>query len=517
VSSHGADASRSADLGLSWLAVLALATGGAFIGALSGLATNWDGAYYAFKALDAQSPYVPHGRVVNVLLQAPVILAAGLTDRLGVLRLIFGLTYLAVPVVALAASWVVVRHRRPELFVWPVLCVCMGTLAGQMNPSSEALQAAQLAWPALLAAVAGVEPSDAPAWTSVVASGLYVALAHPFGAPLLVGVLIIAVIRRHRAVAALEASLAAVAIAETLVTNDAYQAERVALSTVLDGLSKSLAGEPIVSIILVTIAGVCILTSGRTRRPDRLGAIGVCFEVLAIAVLLPWAIDPRAWNGAIEFRTFAGLAILPTAILAFADASLRPSVPNIWRRRAAFIAAAGFATILSASGLSVQQLEAPLAAVAKSGAVTCLPQESLPGVPGTMLASWATPSLSLLLGGRTATSVALWSDLCPQLAADHVVMLAPWDERPTGGPGWFDLRRLADTRTSGWDGGGTPTVVASFRATAAVHPGPAVDRREPRRTPGGPQPPPTGAPGDRIVSTRFPTLAPASEHRSPRG
>lgn len=73
----------------------------------------------------------------------------------------------------------------------------------------------------------------------------------------------------------------------------------------------------------------------------------------------------------------------------------------------------------------------------------CTPQESIAGVNGTMLDSWATPSRSLLFGSRTATTIVLPGDKCPLLTKDGVVPIADWDQR-TEDHRWFDLKSLGN-------------------------------------------------------------------------
>ncbi|RKT46141.1 hypothetical protein [Thiocapsa rosea] len=121
--------------------------------ALVGLPLFGDGAYYFFKlALDGV-PVFPNLRLGSVLAQLPTLAATRLTDDVVLLRHLFSFTYVALPVVSLLVCWSIVRERRPELILLPLLFL----VANQINFSavSELLFSLYLVWPfVLLAALA---------------------------------------------------------------------------------------------------------------------------------------------------------------------------------------------------------------------------------------------------------------------------------------------------------------------------------------------------------------------------
>jgi hypothetical protein len=423
--------------------VLALCAFGALIAALTGVALSWDGSAYLFNALDSQQPFTPHDRLVNVITQAPTLLAQTFTDRLGVLRLVFGISYLAIPVLALLACFLVVRRRREEMFVWPVIAICAATVPGQINPSSEALQASQMVWPLLLAAIVGLDRRDGVAWLAVLTTGLFAALAHPVGVPLLGGVLLVGILYRRRSVSALAALLLVTALVNAWLTADPYQGDRITINVVTYSFDRAIAGAPLVAIASSAAGAALLAVADRTRHRNLLGAGGVACLALAIAALVGWASDPRAWDGAIEFRTLAAVAILPVALIAVLDGWREPAACSPWRQLAAVTASAGFALIMAVQGLSVQRLDALLANDIRTANSACVPQENIPGVNGTMLDSWATPYRSLVLGGRTAREVVLWGDECRLLTMDGAVPIDYWQQGTLDASGWFDLRGLA--------------------------------------------------------------------------
>lgn len=427
---------------LSTATVIALVAVGALIAAVCGVALSWDGSAYLFNALDSQQPFTPHWRLVNVITQGPTLLAQTYTDRLGVLRMVFGASYMAVPVVAVLASYVVIRRRRPAMFVWPVIAVCVATLPGQVNPSSEALQVSQLVWPLLMAAVVGVEGRNWAVWLVIMTSGLFVALAHPFGVALLAGVLLAGLACRHRSETALAASLLGLAIVNALLTANPYQGDRMTLGVIVSSFDRAIAGVPLFAAAATTAGAALIAAVDRTRHRNLLGVAGVAGIALAIVAFLGWAADPRLWNGAIEFRTLAPLAILPVALIAVLDNFLVRTSGSPWRQLAAVTASAGFVLVMAVQGLSVRSLDARLVSSISAAGGGCVPQESIPGVNGTMLDSWATPYRSLLLGGRTATSIVIWGSQCSSLSHDGDVPVDYWQRGALDAHGWFDLSGL---------------------------------------------------------------------------
>jgi hypothetical protein len=100
--------------------------------AVSGATMSWDVSYILFKILDLQSPFLPHGRLVNIPLHWIVLLVNRFTSDLSVLQTVFGLVYAAIPFMALALSWWVVRGYAEPLFIWVALGVGFGTLPGQL-------------------------------------------------------------------------------------------------------------------------------------------------------------------------------------------------------------------------------------------------------------------------------------------------------------------------------------------------------------------------------------------------
>jgi hypothetical protein len=143
--------------------------------AMVGLPLFGDGAYYFFKVAVDGVPIVPNLRFASVLPQLPALAAARLTDDVQVLRHVFSLAYVGLPVAALLVCWRLVRDRAPDLVLLPLLFL----LANQINFSavSELLASLYLAWPFVLLAAFAPERRLTRVYGSVLAPVLL--LLHP--------------------------------------------------------------------------------------------------------------------------------------------------------------------------------------------------------------------------------------------------------------------------------------------------------------------------------------------------
>ena len=138
------DGRRAVDL---WLLAIAAAY---MVAALVGLPLYGDGAYYWFKLAADERFVVPNLRVGALLPQLPGMLAGRFTDDPVLLRHAFSLGYVALPMLSLAACWLIVRRAAPALLVFPLLWLTVHQI--NFSGVSELLTSAHLAWPFVLAA-----------------------------------------------------------------------------------------------------------------------------------------------------------------------------------------------------------------------------------------------------------------------------------------------------------------------------------------------------------------------------
>jgi len=120
----------------------------AALSAAVGLPLFGDGALYFLEIVLEREPLVPNQRFGALIPQLPLVLATALTDQVAILRHVFGFAYGLMPFLSALACWLIVRHREPELVVFPALFLA----ANQINFSavSELLLCLYLGWPFLL-------------------------------------------------------------------------------------------------------------------------------------------------------------------------------------------------------------------------------------------------------------------------------------------------------------------------------------------------------------------------------
>src|SRR5271166_4240023 len=117
---------------------------------------SWDGSFYLFEMLDRQSWFLAESRRwINYALQWPTLAALRYTTNFPLLTLIFSLSYASVPMIGLAASYLVCR-KRPELFIWAAMGIGLTALPGTLCFNAEGIMSAELFWPVLLASLIGV-------------------------------------------------------------------------------------------------------------------------------------------------------------------------------------------------------------------------------------------------------------------------------------------------------------------------------------------------------------------------
>jgi hypothetical protein len=439
------------------VAYFGLASAASAIAGVLGLALAWDGAWYLFNVLDRGRPFTLFARWVNVPLDVPVVMARLLTRDTGLPSLVFGLAYFAVPVVALAASWWVVRKRAPRLFVWAALGIGLVCLPGQAFAVSETMTAIQLAWPILLAVLAGSVREN-----RVLVAGLAVAVALSVfvGIALLLGIALAAVIvgrfgrgdRIGRRFVLVMLGLAAVAAARSVISLDiAGHASEATTSVLLARFRSSVLGLPLISLIFTCATGVLLVGAsvGRLRKRPivaiRLDRLAIVSALLASVAILLWAVDERNWSRALDYRAWLQFASVPVFGLALLDSVLAesnaPEEPADGGREREWIALAqASATLIVLATLAISwrgltnRLDQALAIEPRG----CVAIGSLSWTRTTALDHWSLTVQALMVEGRQPRHIVL-----PSCAVDFskAVHVTPWATRRYSG-GWFDMSAL---------------------------------------------------------------------------
>jgi hypothetical protein len=145
------------------------------INALVGLPLFQDGAWYFFKIATLGVPELPNLRYTALLPQLPTVWAAPLVDDAVMLRHLFSLSYVALPLASLLACWLLVRRRAPALMLFPLLWFLLNLV--NFSGVSELLSSLYLSWPLVLAML--LAPDRPWTWAYAGVAAPMLAALHP--------------------------------------------------------------------------------------------------------------------------------------------------------------------------------------------------------------------------------------------------------------------------------------------------------------------------------------------------
>ena len=153
------------------------------VSAIVGLQLFQDGSSYLLEMLITHSA-IRHERWSVLLFQSPAIFLIKTFHRLEIdplvtlpiVRLAFNLNYAIMPFVSLFLSWLVVRKKREELFLWAALIILFVNLVN-FSWVSELLISVQLASPLLLAMLQN--PRSKTFWTLAIFMTPFLFFLHP--------------------------------------------------------------------------------------------------------------------------------------------------------------------------------------------------------------------------------------------------------------------------------------------------------------------------------------------------
>jgi hypothetical protein len=454
-----------------------------------GAALSWDGSLYLLQVLDAQAPFVANGRLITWLLHWPVVVASWFTDDLSRLQLFFGLMYAAIPLLALATSWWVVRGRAPQLFVWAALGIGLGTLPGQFFFVAEATLTVQLMWPVLLAILVGMRREHLPLIALCSGASFF---SHPSAIGVfatLAGLASVVAWRRgeerHTLLrwAALFAGLAALAAGRFWLFRTRYESDQVSLAILRENFGAAVFGLPLLALCGAWIAGALIALTpivARSGSPRGLRAVRVA-EIVALLVaggaLLLWASNPQAsdaqrgWGGEAGFRTWVLVCSLPFVLLAaldsLASAPLAARMDRAeWSRRVRVsqLSALIFTLVLSVQGTAWLGMTQRLRETITDSPTACISMQTTGGLRQTPLNHWSITSHSLLMQGRQPRKAVMPDNRCDEVDFAAGDPLDPNFDRRRGAE-WFDLRPLA----RGLSAGQVPAGGCRFALTNGWH------------------------------------------------
>lgn len=449
-----------------------LIAGGLVLAGISGAGLSWDGSYMLFRILDSQAPFVAHNRWIVIPFHWLVLLSRRLTSNVTVLGILFGLVYVFIPILALAASWWVVRKSERSMFVWPVLGIGLGTLPGQFMLTTESTMAVQLFWPLLLAILTGIRNLQG---LLVVFLAFLILITHPIAVLLLaigavfafgIGVARSELRRKMWLWAMGLGATSAARLAIFWKTKTGFEASQISFHAFQLQFRDSVAGLPLLSLTLASVAATLIFISPLVNRPPirklatTIRAVELTCLVAAGVLLILWARDPRLWWKALDFRGFAPLSSLVFMMFAALESVLYGShlpsnTPSDWNLRLASMQVVGltFLLVISVQSTAWFGLTERLRKTIAQSPTGCISTTSIEWLAGTPLNHWATPALSILLQGRSPQMLVLDGNACAEAGFPDKIRIAPWYVR-TGKGGWFALQATQPScvfaLTSGW-------------------------------------------------------------------
>jgi hypothetical protein len=145
------------------------------LSALVGLPLFQDGGSYFFVIATSGTPEIPNLRFAAVLPQLPAVWAEPVLDDPVLLRHLFSLSYIALPLGSLLACWLLVRRQAPALVLFPLLWFLLNLL--NFSGVSELLTSLYLSWPLVLAML--LVPERRWVWVYATLAAVILALLHP--------------------------------------------------------------------------------------------------------------------------------------------------------------------------------------------------------------------------------------------------------------------------------------------------------------------------------------------------
>ena len=464
-----------------WPAVCLVALAGTFLALVgTGAALAYDGSYHfrafiehgaslagtlsssggsspiesAVRLLDFRSWPVPQQRLSDIPVIAATMVVSQATGSIEVTAAVYNALWVLPPFLALAISWFFSRPR-PVMFVWGALGIGLATVPGDFFFLSEQLAVVNLSWPLLLGTLclqkrwrligtltlAGVmfylHPSSAALFVVCAMAAMGLAL---FGREDLWSLLVLA------------ALLLVLAYLRLTIPLMPYESETLNVATLRNAFKVAVEGPPLFAIGCGLVIAVALTLEGLPSTAARQGVRLVCRIAVLVAIggaavaLSQWALTPKLWRYALEYRSWVLIINTPFAGLAIVDrlwglGSTEPGAPApSKRRRHVYALLLVFSLVLTLQSISWHKVSANLAQAVQTSEKVCLTRADIPWLGETPFYHWSTPTYVVLLQGRAPLKLLLEAGDCTDASFGTRVRLNPWSYSDRAG-GWFDLTR----------------------------------------------------------------------------
>jgi hypothetical protein len=306
-----------------------------FVTAFVGLPLYQDGGWYFFQIATTGQVELPNLRYTAVLPQLPAAWAEPYVTDTVLLRHLFSLSYVALPVASLLACWALVRRRAPALFLFPLLWFLVNLV--NFSAVSELLACLYLTWPLVLAMI--FAPASPRVWLYAAVAAPMLAALHPlaflpaFSLALLGAALawLIPELRRvWRTLAHFLLASGLFRLAWTITGANDYERGRLEPDSAINYLLTDTPGQHLL-LILSLILGMTLAAGMLLRGRAQARSLRVSHALSCLVPLIAVLVSAELLNGeGIRLKTgltfIAGLALMGLS----AALVLAPRLPG-WR------------------------------------------------------------------------------------------------------------------------------------------------------------------------------------------
>ncbi len=429
--------------------------------ALQGIGTIWDCSNILYFALDTGRPFVYSDRYTDAMFGWSVIIAHRFTDDVRLLEACFAFAHLSVTLLAWILSVYLLRRSSDTPRLVAALMILAIPLPGQAYVCTDVNHVSVMA-PVLVVLAAGPMSRKRLALFAVISTLSF--LDHPGSLFVfaLVTVVFAAKWRFERRLWSwadrLACSLTALLLGASLwrfAGLTEYEKTDMQMATTLLHFSLGLFGLPGILVVLVYVAAVAILVGrvdGTARRSAACGWVTMGALLVGAACIVIWAADPSRWIHGDTYRKFTLLLNIPIGALLAAAVFLerrhvRGSSGDPPRQFASI--AFGIILCMHVGCLYIQstkyaQMRAKLKDEllhARSGLLFLTDRHWAFMTP---LRIWALPFNSILLQGRTPTTMATFTRPEDTVldSRGRVIRFGKIPEVSIAGAGWFQFERL---------------------------------------------------------------------------